>query len=72
MLAETDYAADFAKQMSSIEEVSEIIWELELNKTLGEVNKFLRLIQTVPATSASGEILSFSLKCAKNYMKYFQ
>ena len=33
------YVADFVNQASSIQEVSEIIRELELNQTLAEVSK---------------------------------
>ncbi|CAI9719171.1 Hypothetical predicted protein [Octopus vulgaris] len=40
------YAADFAKQASSIQEVANIIQELELNQALTEVIKLLRLILT--------------------------
>uniref|UniRef100_A0A0L8G6U0 HAT C-terminal dimerisation domain-containing protein n=1 Tax=Octopus bimaculoides TaxID=37653 RepID=A0A0L8G6U0_OCTBM len=56
------YAADFAKQVSSIQEVADIIWELELNQALAEVTKLLHLILTIPATSASSERSFTSLK----------
>eukprot|EP00106_Octopus_bimaculoides_P004710 XP_014772152.1 PREDICTED: cytochrome P450 2B4-like [Octopus bimaculoides] len=45
------YAADFAKQVSNIQEVAYIIQELELN----QVTKLLHQIVTIPATSASCE-----------------
>ena len=60
-------AADFAKQASSIQEVTEIIWELKLNQALAEVTKLLCL--TIPATFVSCERLSSSLKCINNYMR---
>ena len=61
------YAADIVKQSSSIQEIIEIIWELELNQLLAEVTKLLRLILTIPATSASCEISSSSLKYIDNF-----
>ena len=48
-------AADFAKQESNIQEVTEIIWECILNQILAEVTKLLNLILTIPATFASYE-----------------
>ena len=64
------YAADFAKQASSTQEVTEIIWQLEINQTLAEVTKLLRLIVTIPTTSASCEISSSALERVNNYMLY--
>ena len=66
------YAADFAMQASSIKEVTEIIQELELNQAQAEVTKLLQLILTIPASSASGERSSSSLKCINNYMRCSQ
>ena len=63
------YAADFEKQVSSIQEVTEIIWELEWNQVLAEVTKLLCLILTIPAISASFKRLSSSLKHINNYMR---
>lgn len=66
------YAADFSKQASSIQEVANIIRELELNQALAEVTKLVRLILTVPATSASCERSFSSLKRVNNYMRCSQ
>ena len=52
------YVADFAKQASSIREVAVIIQEVELNQALVDVIKFVHLILTIPAASASCERLS--------------
>ena len=62
------HAAGFAKQASRIQEISKIKWELELNQALAEVIK-LHLIRTLPATSASCERLSSSLKHVNNYLR---
>ena len=56
------YSADFAKESSHIQKIEEIIRELEQNQAITEVTKSLRLILTIPGTSASCENLSFSLK----------
>ena len=56
------YAADIPKQSSSIQEVAEIVRKLELNQTLAEVTKLLYLLLTIPATSASYDRSSSSLK----------
>ena len=56
--------------LQSIPEITEIIQELKLNKVLAEVTKLLRLILTIPATYASCERLSSSLKHLSNYMRY--
>ena len=55
--------ADFAKQVSNIQEVAEIIQELEQNQALAEGTKLVYLILIIPATSASCERLSSLLKC---------
>ena len=49
------YAADFAKLASSIQEDTEVTWELEVNQVLAEGTKLLRLIFTTPARSDSFE-----------------
>ena len=69
---DSDYAADFAKQASSIQEVTEIMKELELNKALAEVTKLLCLILIISATSASYERSTSSLKHVNNNMRYFK
>ena len=56
------YAEDFTKQASSIQKVTEIIQELEVNQILALITKLQRLILTTPATSVSSERLSSSLK----------
>ena len=66
------HATDFAKQVSSIQEVADTIRELEWNQALAEVTKLLRLILTIPATSASCERLFSSLKRVNNYMRCSQ
>ena len=66
------YAADFVKQVSSIQEVAEIIQEFEINQALTEVTKFLCLILIIPATSASCEKSPSSQKCVNNYMRCSQ
>ena len=66
------HAADFAKQASSIQEVTEIVQELELNQVLAEVTKLLCLILIIPSTFASFESLSSSVKSVNNYMRCFQ
>ena len=56
------YAAGFVKQGLSNQDVTEIIRKLDL----AEVNKFLRLVLTKPATSASTEKSLFSPKQVNN------
>ena len=56
------YAADFAKQESSIQIIPEILRELKLTQALAEVTKLQRLILTIPATSTSYKRSLSSLK----------
>ena len=49
-----------------------MIRELELNQAQAEVTKLLRLILTIPATSASSEKSFSLLKHVNNYMKHSQ
>ena len=62
------YAVDFEKPVPSIQEVTEIIQELELN----QVTKLFCLIQTIPATSDSCERSASSLKHVNEYMRCSQ
>ena len=66
------YTVDFAKQASSIQDVTEIILQLELNQDLAEVTKLLPLILTIPATSASYERSLSLLKHVNSYMRCSQ
>ena len=54
------------------QEITEILWEFELNQALIKVNNLLCLILTIPATSAACERLFSSLKCVNNYVRCFQ
>ena len=64
--------AEFVKQTSSIQKVTEIIQELELNPALAEVTKLLHLILIIPATFAYCERSFSSLKRVHNYMRCSQ
>ena len=58
---------EFAKQVSSIQKVTEIIRELEHNQALVEVTELLHLIRTIPATYASFErSSSLNYRCSQS------
>ena len=57
------YASDFEEQASSIEEVTGIIQELELNRAQADVTKLLRPILDIHFTFTSCDTVFFFKVC---------